>query len=127
MRATKKAIRKQQAECAARYARHIGRMHGNTVTRLPSTFARLAWSNLAAQSAEQIALAATPIVAVVAFGAGAGETGILQTAQTLPFVLFAIPAVLAPDPLSRRSVLASVLARRLVCLIPLPPLAAFRR
>ena len=31
--------------------------------RLPPTFNRLAWSNLAAQSAEQIALAAAPIVA----------------------------------------------------------------
>jgi hypothetical protein len=28
--------------------------------RLPETFNRLAWSNLAAQSAEQIALAAAP-------------------------------------------------------------------
>jgi hypothetical protein len=32
---------------------------------LPATFNRLAWSNLAAQSAEQIALAAAPIVAVL--------------------------------------------------------------
>jgi hypothetical protein len=36
-------------------------------------FPRLAWSNLAAQSAEQIGLAATPLVAVLALGAGAGE------------------------------------------------------
>jgi hypothetical protein len=35
---------------------------------------RLAWSNLAAQSAEQVALAAAPMVAVLALGAGAGET-----------------------------------------------------
>ena len=50
-------------------------------------FPRLAWSNLAAQSAEQIGLAATPLVAVLALGAGAGETGFLQTAQTLPFAI----------------------------------------
>jgi hypothetical protein len=31
---------------------------------MPSTFKRLAWSNLAAQSAEQISLAAAPILAV---------------------------------------------------------------
>ena len=43
--------------------------------RLPSAFNRLAWSNLAAQSAEQIGLAAAPLVAVLALGAGAGETG----------------------------------------------------
>ena len=35
-----------------------------------SGFPRLAWSNLAAQSAEQIGLAATPLVAVLALGAG---------------------------------------------------------
>ena len=39
--------------------------------RLPATFNRLAWSNLAAQSAEQIALAAAPIVAVLVLGVGA--------------------------------------------------------
>ena len=50
---------------------------------LPQTFNRLAWSNLAAQSAEQVGLAATPLIAVLALGAGAGATGALQTAQTL--------------------------------------------
>ncbi len=43
--------------------------------RLPDTFNRLAWSNLAAQSAEQIALAAAPIVAVLLLGTGEGQTG----------------------------------------------------
>ena len=52
---------------------------------------RLAWSNLAAQSAEQIALAAAPIVAVLLLGVGEGQTGLLQTALTLPFILLAIP------------------------------------
>jgi len=100
-------------------------MHANTATRLPSTFRRLAWSNLAAQSAEQIGLAATPIVAVVALGAGTGETGILQTAQTLPFVLFAIPAGMLADRMSRRSVMASAEALRVVSLIAILALAAF--
>ena len=62
---------------------------------LPPTFNRLAWSNLAAQSAEQVALAAAPIVAVLLLGAGEGQTGLLQTSLTLPFVLFAIPAATA--------------------------------
>ena len=51
-------------------------------THLPSTFNRLAWSNLAAQLAEQTALAASPIVAVLLLGVGEGETGLLQTALT---------------------------------------------
>jgi len=39
---------------------------------LPATFNRLAWSNLAAQSAEQIALAAAPIVAVLSLDVAEG-------------------------------------------------------
>ncbi|WP_315752925.1 MULTISPECIES: MFS transporter [unclassified Bradyrhizobium] len=73
---------------------------------LPAAFHRLAWSNLTAQSAEQIALAAAPIVAVLALGVGEGETGLLQTALTAPFVLFAIPAGLLADRMSRRLLMA---------------------
>ena len=54
-------------------------------------FNRLVASNLAAQSAEQLSLAAVPIVAVLALGAGPGEIGLLATAQTLPFLLLSIP------------------------------------
>ena len=79
---------------------------------LPPTFNRLAWSNLAAQSAEQVALAAAPIVAVLLLGAGEGQTGLLQTALTLPFVLFAIPAGLLADRFSRRRLMASAEALR---------------
>jgi predicted MFS family arabinose efflux permease len=80
--------------------------------KLPPTFNRLAWSNLAAQSAEQVALAAAPIVAVLMLGAGEGATGLLQTALTLPFVLFAIPAGLLADRLSRRALMAGSEALR---------------
>jgi predicted MFS family arabinose efflux permease len=83
----------------------------------PPGFRRLVWSNLAAQSAEQIGLAAAPIVAVFAFGAGAGETGLLQTAQTLPFLLLAIPAGLLADRISRRGLMAFAEALRALSLI----------
>ena len=78
----------------------------DTQPRLPPTFNRLAWSNLAAQSAEQVALAAAPIVAVLTLGVGEGQTGLLQTALTLPFILFAIPAGLLADRISRRWLMA---------------------
>jgi len=81
-------------------------------THLPPTFNRLAWSNLAAQSAEQIALAAAPIVAVLLLGVGEGQTGALQTALTLPFILFAIPAGLLADRISRRWLMAGSEALR---------------
>ncbi|MBS0547188.1 MAG: MFS transporter [Proteobacteria bacterium] len=79
---------------------------------LPATFNRLVWSNLVAQSAEQIALAAAPIVAVLLLGAGEGATGALQTALTLPFVLFAIPAGLMADRMKRRRLMAAAEALR---------------
>jgi predicted MFS family arabinose efflux permease len=85
--------------------------------QLPDTFNRLAWSNLAAQSAEQIMLAAAPIVAVLLLGVGEGRTGLLQTALTLPFVLFAIPAGLLADRISRRALMAGAEALRALALL----------
>ncbi len=92
-------------------------MPGNSPVRIPAEFNRLAWSNLAAQSAEQIALAAAPIVAVLSLGAGAGATGVLQTAQTLPFLLFAIPAGVLADRMSRRTLMAAAEAVRTASLL----------
>jgi predicted MFS family arabinose efflux permease len=85
--------------------------------QLPSTFNRLAWSNLAAQSAEQIALAAAPIVAVLLLGVGEGQTGLLQTALTLPFILFAIPAGWLADRFSRRWLMTGAEALRAAALL----------
>ena len=96
----------------------------NETPKLPSTFNRLAWSNLSAQSAEQIALAAAPIVAVLVLGVGEGRTGLLQTALTLPFVLFAIPAGLLTDRMSRRWLMASAEALRAIALAAILVLVA---
>jgi predicted MFS family arabinose efflux permease len=85
--------------------------------KLSPNFLRLAWSNLAAQSAEQISLAAAPIVAVVAFGAGPGATGLLQTLQTLPFLLLSIPAGIAADRMPRARLMAGAEALRVAALI----------
>lgn len=89
----------------------------STPDRLPAVFNRLAWSNLAAQSAEQVALAAAPIVAVLLLGIGEGQSGLLQTALTLPFVLFAIPAGLLADRMSRRAVMVGSEALRTLALL----------
>ena len=95
----------------------------STPRPLSSEFARRAWSNLAAQSAEQLGLAA-PIVAVVALGAGAGATGVLQTAQTLPFLLLSIPAGVLADRLSRRRLMVAAEALRALSLVGILTLVA---
>ena len=69
---------------------------------LPRSLLALTGSNLAAQMAEQLSLAAVPIVAVLVLGAGPGDIGLLATAQTLPFLLLSIPLGLLADRTSRR-------------------------
>lgn len=86
---------------------------------LPPAFHRLAAANLAAQAAEQVSLAAVPIVAVMALGAGAGQIGALATAQTLPFLLLAIPAGLLADRWSRRRLMVAAEALRALSLLAL--------
>src|SRR5260370_32069600 len=96
-------------------------MCAKSAIHLPTSFSRLAWSNLAAQSAEQIGLAAAPIVAVLTLSAGEGATGALQTAQTLPFLLMSIPAGVLADRMSRARLMAGAEALRFVP--PAPPVA----
>ena len=90
----------------------------------PHGIARLIFCNLAAQSAEQIAVAAAAIVAVADLGAAPGQAGWLQTAQTLPFLLLTIPAGLAADRASRTRLMVGAEALRAVCLLGLVTLAA---
>ena len=89
----------------------------HSVVRLPAAFQRLAWSNLVAQSAEQISLAAAPLVAVFALSASARETGLLQTAQTLPFLLLSIPFGVWADRRSRRTLMALAEGMRVIAML----------
>ena len=50
-------------------------------------------------------------------GVGEGQTGLLQTALTLPFILFAIPAGLLADRISRRRLMAGAEALRALALL----------
>lgn len=84
--------------------------------RLPPAFRRIGWSNLLAQLSEQIALAAAPLAAVILLAAGPAETGWLQTAQTLPFLLLSIPAGLIADRASRKGLMVGSEALRALSL-----------
>ncbi len=88
-------------------------------TALPTSFNRLAGANLAAQSAEQLSLAAAPLIAVVALGAGPGEIGLLATAQTLPFLLLSIPFGLLADRTSRKQLMVVCEVLRAISLLGL--------
>jgi len=89
---------------------------------LPASFQRLAWSNLAAQSAEQMSLAAAPILAVLTLGAGAAETGMLTAAQSLPFLLLSLPAGVLADRMRRKQLMVMAELLRAAALLALPVL-----
>jgi predicted MFS family arabinose efflux permease len=90
---------------------------------LPQAFRPLAWSNLAAQSAEQVGLAAAPLLAVLAFDAGAGGTGLLAAVQTLPFLLLSLPAGVLVDRFPPRALMLGAEGLRAAALLAVPALA----
>jgi predicted MFS family arabinose efflux permease len=81
------------------------RRAGSVSAPLSRPFNYLASANLMAQAAEQISLAAMPLVAVLLLDAGPGETGFLAMMQTLPFLLLSIPLGLLADRVSRRQLM----------------------
>jgi len=89
------------------------------LSSLPAAFRRLAASNLAAQFSEQMALAAAPLVAVLTLGATAAQTGALQAAQTLPFLLLSLPAGVLADRMSRKALMTGAECVRAASLLAL--------
>lgn len=86
---------------------------------LPRAFTLLAQANLLAQGAEQLAIAALPIVSVLQLGAGPADVGALAAAQSLPFLLLAIPLGLVADRRSRRQVMLAAEALRVAAFVAL--------
>ena len=84
---------------------------------LSASFSRLAWSNLLAQSAEQLSLAAVPMVAVLMLQAGPGEIGFLASIQSLPFLLMSMPLGLLADRTSRTRLMALAESLRAAALL----------
>jgi len=94
-------------------------MRSAPLPALPTSFTALTGANLAAQCAEQLSLAASPIVAVLLLGAGPAEIGLLATAQTLPFLLLSIPFGLLADRQSRRRLMIASEVLRALSLMAL--------
>lgn len=89
---------------------------------LSRAFHRLSGANLVAQCAEQIGVAAAPMIAVLSLGAGAAETGLLSAAQSLPFLLLSLPAGVMADRMRRRPLMAWAELLRAAALFSLPML-----
>ncbi|WP_341898859.1 MFS transporter [Ferrovibrio terrae] len=85
---------------------------------------RLSLANLAANGAEQLAMAAIPLMAALALGATAETMGALSAAQTLPYLLLSLVAGIWADRLPRHYLMAGSEAGRAL-LLALVPLLAF--
>ena len=86
-------------------------------------FRRLCFANLAANGAEQLSLAAIPLMAVMVLGADAAAMGHLGAAQTLPYLLLSLFAGLWADRWPRHLLMAGAEAGRALLLAMLPLLA----
>jgi predicted MFS family arabinose efflux permease len=85
---------------------------------------RLSLANLAANGAEQLAMAAIPLMAALTLGATAETMGALSAAQTLPYLLLSLVAGIWADRLPRHYLMAGSEAGRAL-LLALVPLLAF--
>lgn len=83
-------------------------------------FRRLWFANLAANGAEQLGLAAIPLMAALALGATAEQMGGLTAFQTLPYLLLSLVAGLWADRLPRHLLMAGAEAVRALLLLTLP-------
>lgn len=90
-----------------------------TSTPLGPSFRHLALSNLGAQAAEQLSLAAVPMLAVLVLDAGAAEVGLLGAAQTLPFLLLSLPLGVLADRVPRRRLMLAAETLRTLSLLAL--------
>lgn len=81
-----------------------------STTRHNPAFGRLFATAGLVQSADQVALAALPVTAVLVLGAGPGLTGALVAAQTAAWLLVSLPAGAIVDRWAKRQVLLAALA-----------------
>lgn len=84
---------------------------------------RLSFANLAANGAEQLAMAAIPLMAALTLGATAETMGALSAAQTLPFLLLSLVAGIWADRMPRHLLMAGSEAGRSLLLMLVPLLA----
>lgn len=88
-------------------------------SHLSRSLAALTGANLMAQLAEQLSLAAVPMIAVLLLGAGPGEIGLLAAVQTLPFLLLSLPMGWMVDRMPRRRLMVAAEALRAASLVAL--------
>lgn len=74
-------------------------------------------ANFTAQLADQLSLTAIPLIAVVYLDLGAGSVGLLNTFQTLPYLILSIPLGVLVDRASKKRVMLATESIRIAALL----------
>lgn len=83
-------------------------------------FARLWFGQTISQLGSQVSLVAIPLLAVLSLGATPLEMGILTAAETVPYLLVALPAGVLVDHVDRRALMIACDIGRVVSLLAIP-------
>jgi MFS family permease len=89
---------------------------------LDQAFVRLWFGQTVSQLGSQVSLVAIPLLAVLSLHATPLEMGILTAAETVPFVLVALPAGVLVDRVDRRVLMIVCDVGRVVSLLAIPAL-----
>ena len=84
----------------------------------------LAAGNFSGQLADQIAMVTAPLLVALSYGAAVDKTALILFAQTLPFLLLAMPLGVLADRISRPRLLLLTEGARLAALLAITWLAA---
>jgi MFS family permease len=83
-------------------------------------FTWLWWSQTVSLFGSQVTLIAIPLLAIYSLGADAFETGLLVAVETIPYLLFSLPAGVLADRLDRRRLLIVSNLVRAAFLVTIP-------
>jgi MFS family permease len=87
-------------------------------------FTWLWWSQTISLFGSQVTIIAIPLLAFLSLGASAMEMGLLAAVETLPYLIFSIPAGVLVDRVDRRGLLVVTNVLRATMLLAVPAAAA---
>ncbi len=98
----------------------IGRLRGWLVFRGNHAFTWLWWSETVSLFGSQVTFIAIPLLAALTLDAGAFEMGLMAAVETMPYLLFSLPAGVLADRVSRRRLLIVSNLARAALLLTIP-------
>jgi MFS family permease len=103
----------------------IGKLGGWLVFRGNRAFTALWYSETVSLFGSQVTFIAIPLLAALTLNAGAFEMGLIAAVETLPYLLFSLPAGVLADRIDRRRLLIVANLARAALVLAIPMSVAF--